>query len=211
MTDFLDKVTSFAAENDLWLAGGAALVVLLLLAVVLSRERAGRQRGRLLAPLNWYAGHRGARRFTVNVVGVTLIIWFAQTFSLWVQPTLTPDMLFMPPVIGPQGVDVVIVEEGPLEDLVTYTGTVLPYEDNMVYARVDGYVKELKVYPGDRVKKGQVLATLETSELDPRMDRARADVAFWKAEFERDKDLFEAGAISASHSIIRTSPSLCRC
>ncbi len=198
MTDFLDKVITFAGDHWLWLSGGAALVVLLWLATVLGRVRAEPARSRLMAPVNWYAGHRGARRLTVNVVGVALIIWFAQTFSLWVQPALTPDMLFTPPVVGPQGVYVAMVEEGLLEDRVTYTGTVLPYEDAMVYARVDGYVRDLKVYPGDHVTKGQVLVTLETSELDPRMDHARADVAFWKAELERDQELFEAGAISAS-------------
>jgi len=107
-------------------------------------------------------------------------------------------MLFTPPVVGPQAVKVAMVEEGAVSDKARYTGTVRPYEDAVVYARVEGYVKALNVYPGDRVIKGQILMTIETSVLKPRLQHARADEAFWKAEYERDQKLFEVGAISES-------------
>lgn len=197
MSDFFQKAMNFTGGHWLWLLGGAILVVLLWLFTLLGRERTVPARG-LLAPLNWYAGHRGARRLTVNALGIALVVWFAQTFALWVQPSLTPDMLFTPPVVGPQPVDVVMAEQRPLEDRVSYTGSVQPYEDAWVHARVDGWVKDLAVYPGDVVKQGQVLAGIEISALEPRLRHAQSEVTFWKAEHQRDRELFEAGAISAS-------------
>ena len=197
MTGFLGKLGAFTGAHWPWLTGGAILAVALILIMVFG-ARSPAAGSRLLAPWRWYAAHRGARRFTVNALGVALVIWFAQTFALWVQPSLTPDMLFTPPVVGPQGVDVAMVEQRRLEDTVTYTGAVQPDEDVVLYARVNGFVKALKVYPGDRVKKGEVLATLETSELEPELEHARAELSFREAEFKRDQGLFQSGVISAS-------------
>lgn len=64
-----------------------------------------------------------------------------------------------------------------------------------IYARVDGYVKSWAADIGDRVKKGQVLATIETPDLDAQLVAARAklkssqaSVDFTKSTYERWKD-----------------------
>ena len=197
--DFVEKIKALAVESSGWIGIGVGLIFILILGVWLWQgRRIGNTVRWFTAPLSWYAGSRWARQLTVNVIGVLLILWLAQNFSAWVQPTLTPDMLFTPPVIGPQAVKVAMVKEGELADVVSYTGTVKPFEEVTVFARIEGFVKDLKVYPGAHVKKGQVLATLETSELEPRLEHARADENFWKAEYARDKRLYEANAINAS-------------
>ncbi len=197
--DFVEQFKGLAVEASSWLGIGVGLILLLVLGVWLWQERdIGNTVRWFMGPLRWYAGSRWARQLTVNAIGILLILWLAQNFSAWVQPTLTPDMLFTPPVIGPQAVKVAMVEEGELADVVSYTGTVKPFEEVTVFARVDGFVKDLKVYPGDHVEKGQVLAILETSELEPRLEHARANENFWKAEYERDKRLYEAKALNAS-------------
>ena len=197
--DFVERLRALALEYSGLLGIGVGLILLLILAVWLGQETRLREKACwLTAPLRWYAGCKWARQLTVNTLGVLLVLWLAQTFSAWVQPTLTPDMLFTPPVIGPQAVKVAMVEEGELADVASYTGTVKPFEEVTVFARVEGFVKDLKVYPGAHVKKGQVLVTLETSEMEPRLEHARADENFWKAEYERDKGLYEASAMSAS-------------
>ena len=47
----------------------------------------------------------------------------------------------------------------------TFPATVVALSDEDVVARVDGLVKEVLVYPGDRVKGGQLLARLQADEL----------------------------------------------
>ena len=49
-----------------------------------------------------------------------------------------------------------------------------PYEEVDLHAKVSGYVKEIMVDFGDRVKAGQLLATLEVPELHDELNRAIA-------------------------------------
>ncbi len=49
-----------------------------------------------------------------------------------------------------------------------------------IYARVDGYLKERLVDIGDNVKKGQLLAVIDTPTVDQKLSQAKADLA--KAE-----------------------------
>src|SRR5258707_12911679 len=48
---------------------------------------------------------------------------------------------------------------------VTYTGTVVAFNDVDVFPRVTGTIVSLPVYPGDRVKAGQVVARLDSAQL----------------------------------------------
>ena len=45
-----------------------------------------------------------------------------------------------------------------------------------IYARVSGYIKDYKVDIGAQVKAGQVLADIETPDLDQQLTQARADL-----------------------------------
>jgi len=47
-----------------------------------------------------------------------------------------------------------------------------PYQEVELHAKVSGYVQEMKVDFGDRVKAGQLLATLDVPELKDELDRA---------------------------------------
>lgn len=179
--------------------GGGFLIAFLLLVLYVEKRGITWERIAHWGPIRWYSTHPAARRFTVQLVGVLMIFWLAKTYSLWVTPTLRPSQLFTPPVVGPQGVDLAMARVvDHLEDRVSYTGTVRPYEETVIYARTDGYVKKLAVYPGDRVHKGQILAVLETSDLDPVLRKAEADFAYWKAERNRSEALFKGGSISRS-------------
>ena len=143
-------------------------------------------------------GGVGVRRAVINVVGIGLIFWGTLWFADWVQPSLTSADLFTPPVVGPQAVKVVLAKRKTLERTATYTGSVRPYERVVLRARTDGFVKQVSVYPGDRVDKGQILVRLETSEIAPRLAKARAEFRFLRAELKRDERLFRGGAITAS-------------
>jgi RND family efflux transporter MFP subunit len=57
---------------------------------------------------------------------------------------------------------------------VTYDAEFRPYMEVELHAKVSGYVKEMNVDFGDRVKAGQVLATLEVPELHDELHNAVA-------------------------------------
>jgi RND family efflux transporter MFP subunit len=143
-------------------------------------------------------GGLGIRRAAINVVGISLVIWGTLWFADWVKPTLTTRNLFTPPVVGPQAVRAVFVEQKALERKATYTGTVGPYESVVLQARIDGFVREIAAYPGDNVEAGQVVVKLETSELEPQLEMARAELRFLRADLARREPLFDTGAISAA-------------
>ncbi|MEP6756277.1 MAG: heavy metal-binding domain-containing protein [Chthonomonadales bacterium] len=58
---------------------------------------------------------------------------------------------------------------------VTYTGSVVAFNDSEVYPRVTGTLTSLLVYPGDRVRVGQVVARLDSAELSSKSNEAAAN------------------------------------
>ena len=168
------------ASDNTWLATGA---VVLMLGVV-----------------GWsiWRGSIGTRRLVVNILVIGFLVWFTLWFTEWVRPSLTADDLFTSPVLGPQPVTVAFVSQKSIEKTATYTGSVHPYERLVVNARSNGFVEKVHVYPGDRVVEGQELAMLETTEMQPRLDHAMAELAYLLAELKRDRELASDGAISSS-------------
>ncbi len=67
------------------------------------------------------------------------------------------------------------------QDLVLPGETAAWYEST-IYARVNGYVSKWLVDIGDHVKKGQVLAVIETPELDAELEAARAQLKVAEAQ-----------------------------
>lgn len=59
----------------------------------------------------------------------------------------------------------------------TLPGTVRPLEQTRIYPRVTGYVRRWLVDLGDKVKAGQLLAEIDTPELDAQLAQARAQLA----------------------------------
>jgi RND family efflux transporter MFP subunit len=63
-----------------------------------------------------------------------------------------------------------------------------PFQEVEVMAKVAGYVKKMYVDVGDRVKEGQILATLEVPEMADEIAKASAGVERSNAEVTRAKD-----------------------
>lgn len=70
-----------------------------------------------------------------------------------------------------------------------------PYEQVAIYAKVAGFVKKLHVERGDRVRKGQLLATLEAPEMNQRYlsdksteQKVYSDYLYTKQAYERLAD-----------------------
>src|SRR5262249_11942691 len=71
-------------------------------------------------------------------------------------------------------VAVATVEPAPSHRVLSLPGETAAWFDSSIYARVDGYVGKWFVDIGDRVREGQVLAPIETPELDARLAAAQA-------------------------------------
>jgi membrane fusion protein, multidrug efflux system len=107
-------------------------------------------------------------------------------------------------------VDVVSPKPISSDHAIVLSGSVRPLEETVVFPRANGYISKWSVDIGDKVKEDQVLAEIETPELDQELDQARAQLAqaqasvtqaaanreFSKANLERFKQLVPAGVAS---------------
>jgi RND family efflux transporter MFP subunit len=88
-------------------------------------------------------------------------------------------------------VPTVAVAKTTIEDLsreIVLTAEFRPYQEVDVMAKVAGFVKNINVDVGDRVKEGQVLAVLEIPEMADDRARAQAGVDRSQAEVKRAED-----------------------
>jgi RND family efflux transporter MFP subunit len=73
-------------------------------------------------------------------------------------------------------VSVVHPKRGALKDEIVLPGNIQAFTISPVYARTSGYLKKWYIDIGGRVKSGQLLAEIETPEVDKQLDQARADL-----------------------------------
>jgi len=73
-------------------------------------------------------------------------------------------------------VNVIYPKAGAPNDEIVLPGNTQAYTDAPIFARTNGYVKSWHVDIGTRVKKGQLLAEIETPEVDQQLEQARADL-----------------------------------
>jgi len=73
--------------------------------------------------------------------------------------------------------------------------TMRGYIETSVYAKIAGYLKTITVDKGDRVKKDQVMATLESPELDQQVVNARANYHLAEITDTRNQPLARDGAV----------------
>jgi RND family efflux transporter MFP subunit len=79
-------------------------------------------------------------------------------------------------------VAVVAASRTRLSDSMTFQGEFYPFQDVMIHAKVSGYVNPIRVDIGDRVKAGELLATLEVPELKDELEGAMASARRAEAE-----------------------------
>lgn len=94
-----------------------------------------------------------------------------------------------------------VISSGTLETTVMATGYVQPVEVVEVGTQVSGVIEKIYVDYNSHVKKGQLLAQLETNTLLERLNQAKAsqraaqsDLAYVTQNYERVKTLYEAKA-----------------
>ncbi|MCH8979324.1 MAG: efflux RND transporter periplasmic adaptor subunit, partial [Armatimonadetes bacterium] len=130
------------------------------------------------------------------------VIWIVKTQrppgSMTVVEAQAMDMTTMKAPIGviPVGADYVL--ERNVGGSEKFPATIAALSDEDVVARIPGLVKDVLVYPGDRVTKGQLLATLEADEFDAKAlaGTLTADAKQSQAQTARDNLQRERAAFS---------------
>jgi RND family efflux transporter MFP subunit len=73
---------------------------------------------------------------------------------------------------------------GPASDTVVLSGSVQAFYAAPIYARTSGYLKSWYTDIGTAVKKGQLLAEIDTPEVDQQLRQAQADLATAQANYQ---------------------------
>jgi RND family efflux transporter MFP subunit len=87
-----------------------------------------------------------------------------------------PDVLLTPAKTGAPSAEIVL------------PGNIYPYADSPIYARTNGYLTHWYFDIGAHVRKGQLLATISTPEVDQQLLQAKADLATAEANAGLAKD-----------------------
>ena len=110
----------------------------------------------------------------VLVLAVLLAISVYAVNNMRRQGAMTPleaQVMEMntPAPSGTTAVELATVTRGIVAETATYSGQAVGFVEQDVNARGTGVIVWMPFYVGDRVKKGQVLARLDTSQLDPQL------------------------------------------
>jgi RND family efflux transporter MFP subunit len=94
--------------------------------------------------------------------------------------------------LGPR-VEVVTIGAGPKERTIRLLGDVRSASTATLYAKVSGYLKSIPVDKGDKVKAGDIIAEIESPEIEQQYAGAAADLANKQRNLARIKGLYEKG------------------
>ena len=97
-------------------------------------------------------------------------------------------------------VGVTKVGRKPLERYLTVSSELVPFQEVDVYAKESGYVRDLVVDYGTRVKKGQVMAVLEIPELEVQLQQD--DAAIRNASDQVTRAEHELNRVEAQHKVL---------
>ncbi len=121
----------------------------------------------------------GVRTLLVGIVSLSLVSC-AKTDASAEKVTSAPETL---PIVS-----VVKAARSDLASSLVLTAEFEPFQQIDVMAKVSGYVQSIKVDIGDRVREGQVLATLEIPEMEDDLTKAAAAIDESNAEIATASD-----------------------
>jgi membrane fusion protein (multidrug efflux system) len=88
------------------------------------------------------------------------------------------------------------VLHSPREREIQLPANIHGYVETWIYAKTAGYLKTIRVDKGDRIRKGEVLAILESPELDQQVRNARADYELKKITDQRYQELLRTSVVA---------------
>ncbi len=99
---------------------------------------------------------------------------------------------------GPTAVEVAIIQTGSLAREATVAGVLSPVRTVGVNAQLGGALLSVRVEEGDQVRAGQVLAEVDSRELQAQLRSAQASLALAQSTAERSATLFKDRVVTAA-------------
>ncbi|HEY1910726.1 MAG TPA: efflux RND transporter periplasmic adaptor subunit [Vicinamibacterales bacterium] len=132
------------------------------------------------------------------VAGIGLAFWGVSTRAKALSVVTRETRELAVPTVA-----VIKPERGAPQQDIVLPGTMQAFTDAAIYARTNGYLRKWYVDIGSQVKAGQVLADIDTPEVDQQLEQARADLATAEANqrlaqstAERYRDLIKTDSVS---------------
>lgn len=118
-------------------------------------------------------GRRG-----VVIGGITLIVLLgvAIIYGVRSRATAESDLKRSTAAAAIPSVNVTHPSGGSAAEEIVLPGNTQAFTDTPIYARTNGYLRRWYVDIGSHVRKGQLLAEIETPELDQQLQQAEADL-----------------------------------
>lgn len=110
------------------------------------------------------------------IVALAVVLGGGFAFG-WTQRSKALDRVPVPAGARATRVEVIAPRAIESDRALTLPGTVRALEQTRIYPRVTGYVRRWLVDLGDKVSAGQLLAEIDTPELDAQVAQARAQLA----------------------------------
>ncbi len=120
-----------------------------------------------------------------------VIVWSGGLLTKKVKPG---HIAYQPGIEIPADAATVTVQMESLPSRIEVVGNTTSEEKINLSARIPAYVSEVFASAGDRVKKGQVLVTLDDREIRQQLTAAEAQLNQAKTEYARTKQLFKKEA-----------------
>ena len=119
----------------------------------------------------------------IVLLGSVLLV--AAALAVGLLPRLNAhESLRQAQVLNIPTVSVTKAKAGAAAQELVLPGNVEAFIDTPIYARTNGYLKRWYADIGAKVKAGQLLAEIETPEVDDQLQQARADLATAQANYE---------------------------
>lgn len=132
--------------------------------------------------------------FIIVIVLLVIIFGGIFGFSYFVNAKKAQAMAHWK--VQPAEVNAMVAKTSQWHPKIEATGDAVAIQSVNVTTQASGLVASIAFDSGQMVKQGQLLFTLDTSELKAQLDQAKAKLALSKITYERDQDLLQKNMIS---------------
>jgi RND family efflux transporter MFP subunit len=92
---------------------------------------------------------------------------------------------------APDTVPVFVLHDTSVTKSIELSAELLPYEQAELFARVQGYIRDVKVDMGDKVNRGQTLVIIDAPELQTKYAEFQASLQAAKAKYMSSADVYQ--------------------
>lgn len=162
--------------------------------------------------MNGFVDKRSLKIILVGIAGAIVVVGAIELFHIKKRTLLSAGAVAR--ISDPSRVPRVLVQRvtaGPIEHVVDLPGSLRSYYKTDIYAKASGYIENVLVDIGDRVKAGQLLAVIEEPELKKELAQSQASLAASEAGVTQARaqlDQYLRGLSVAKGNLISAQASL---